>query len=103
MGHTDTEHWKFDPSHQVRCVSELTSQSIEGSDALRTAPHDQRVSPHGLELLQGSRRSHQTGVYFELLESPSYEMIVLAFDVDNRNGCHGYSNSMVAGGFGVMS
>jgi len=43
------------------------------------------------------------GVYSQLLESPSYQVIVLAFDVDNGNGCQGYSNSMVAGGFGVMS
>ena len=42
-------------------------------------------------------------VYSQFLESPGYEVIVLALDVDDRNSCHDYSNSMVAGGLGVMS
>src|SRR6266568_2631100 len=87
MGHTDTKHRKLDLGHQVRSLSELTSQSIEGSDALRSPAHNQCINTHSFELLQRSRRRHQARVYSQLLESPSYQVIVLAFDVDNGNSC----------------
>src|SRR2546426_1058265 len=63
MGHTDTKHRKLDLGHQVRCFSELTSQSIEGSDALRSPAHNQCINTHSLELLQRIRRRHQARVY----------------------------------------
>ena len=42
-------------------------------------------------------------IHSQLLEPPGDEMIVLALDIDDGNSRHGYSNSIVAGGLGVIS
>src|SRR2546430_4974238 len=103
MGHADAEHGEPHLGHQVRSVPEFTGKCIDRSYALRSTAHNQRVNLHSLELLKRSRRRRQVGVYPQLSESPSYQMIILSFDVDNRNSCQDYSNSIVAGGLGVMS
>lgn len=42
-------------------------------------------------------------IHSQLLEPPGDEMIVLPFDIDDRDSRQGYSNSIVAGGLGVIS
>ncbi len=39
----------------------------------------------------------------EFLKSSCYQMVVLALHVDDRYNGQAYSNSIVAGGLGVMS